>query len=280
MKKIFNYLDYREYLSDFYQAKKDEHSFFSYRLLSQRAGFKSPNFIKLVTTGKRNLSKDSVFKVAKALKLNKGETEYFENLIFFNQSSTLEEKNYYLSKLMKYRKKIEPYKIEESHYRYYSDWFNPVIRELAVSMDFKDNYSELAKAVVPSITETEAEKSVNLLLKMGFIEKRDEGGYVKTQKTITTGPQVKSVAVANYHKEMMNLASESIGRFSSEERDVTSLTVNVSDETSEIIKKRISELRREILSLADSDDNAGRVMQVNFQVFPLSERYNNREGEK
>src|SRR5664279_1428769 len=102
MVNITSYVDYREYLRDFFEQKKRELRFYSYRLFSQRAGLKSPNFLKLVIMGERNLSKQSVLKFARALGINKKETEYFENLIFFNQSKTLEEKNYFLGKLMKY----------------------------------------------------------------------------------------------------------------------------------------------------------------------------------
>jgi uncharacterized protein (TIGR02147 family) len=85
------------------------------------------------------------------------------------------------------------------------------------------------------------------------------------------------VAVANYHKEMMRLASESIERFSADERDITSLTLAVSDDTRRAVVERLAEMRRELLDMAAADTTASRVVQLNLQLFPLSERYGRKE---
>jgi uncharacterized protein (TIGR02147 family) len=38
MKSIFEYLDYRDFLKDFYEEKKAQRSFFSYRLFGAKIG--------------------------------------------------------------------------------------------------------------------------------------------------------------------------------------------------------------------------------------------------
>ena len=270
MKHLFEYMNYRDYLRDSYAEKNRDHPFYSFRLFSQKAGFTSPNFLKLVIDAKRNLSKESVFKFSKALSHSKKEGEYFENLVFFNQSKTLEEKNAYLSKLMKYRRKSDPKKIEESEYSYYSEWFHPVIRELVTAVNFKGDYKTLGRAVVPPLSPVEAEKSVKLLLDLAFIEKTDSGRYTKSAATLTTGPLVRSIAVANYHKAMMQRASESIERFPSDQRDISGLTLSVSGETMGAMTEKLREFRKELLDIAEADRRPDMVVQVNFQFFPLS----------
>ena len=277
MGTIFEYMDYREFLRNLFEKRKKDHPFYSYRLFSQKAGFKSPNFLKLVVDGKRNLTKESVYRVAKAFNLNKSESDYLENLVFLNQSKTLDEKNLYLSRILRYRVKCDPKLLESSEYSYYSQWYNPVICELVSAIDFGDDYRRLGNAVIPSITATEAEKSVTLLLKLGFISRDKEGTYKRTAASFTTGPQVRSVAVANYHKAMIKLASESIERFSALERDVTSVTVAVSQETWQLMKEKLQRVRRELLELAESEKNPERVVQLNLQLFPLSINLQNNE---
>ena len=279
MKHLYEYMNYRDYLRDSYDEKKRDHPFYSFRLFSQKAGFSSPNFLKLVIDAKRNLSKESVFKFSKALSHNKKEAEYFENLVFFNQSKTLEEKNAYLSKLMKYRRKSDPKKIEESEYSYYSEWYHPVIRELVTAIDFKGDYKTLGHAVIPPISPVEAEKSVKLLLDLAFIEKTDNGRYAKSTATLTTGPLVRSIAVANYHKAMMQRASESIERFPSNQRDISSLTLSVSGETMGAMIEKLREFRKELLDIAEADKNPGMAVQINFQLFPLSAPFTSDEGQ-
>ena len=279
MKQLFEYLNYRDYLRDYYEHKKREHAFYSFRLFSQKAGFTSPNFFKLVIDGKRNLSKESAFKFSKALGHKKKEADYFENLVFFNQSKTLEEKNNYLANLMKFRKKSDPQKIEESEYAYYSNWYNPAIRELVTAIDFKGDYKKLGRSVVPAISASDAEKAVGLLLELGFIRKDGKGTYSKTMASLTTGPQVRSIAVANYHKAMMARASESIERFPADKRDISSLTISVSEGTFSAIVAKIAEIRREFLEMSDADKNSRKVIQVNFQVFPISQTIDFRDSD-
>jgi uncharacterized protein (TIGR02147 family) len=276
MKPIYEYMDYREYLRLLFEKKKLEHPFYSYRLFSQKAGFKSPNFLKLVIDGNRNLTKESVFKVIKAFNLNKREADYFENLVFLNQSKTLEEKNLYLTRLLRHRVKTDARKLEESEYEYYTSWYNPVIRELATAVDFRSDFRKLGSMVSPPITAREAQKSVELLLKLDFLRQKKDGSYEKTSSSLTTGPQVRSVAVANYHKAMMRLASESIERFPAEKRDITSVTISVSEESYTAIIEKLRALRKELLELAESDMNPEKVAQLNLQLFPVSIDFKSR----
>ncbi|MBD3393676.1 MAG: TIGR02147 family protein [Chitinivibrionales bacterium] len=273
MKPVFEYMNYRDFLRDYYAEKKEQHSFYSYRLFSQKAGFKSPNFLKLVVEGQRNLSKESVFKFCRALGLKKKESDYFENLVFFNQSKSLEEKNAYLTRLMRHRARPGAKKIEKGEFAYYSEWYHPVVRELAVALDFKDDFRKLGQAVVPAISAADAEKSVRLLLDLGFVKTDGQGAYWKTSASLTTGAMVRSVAIANYHKAMLQLASDSIERFGSGERDVESLTVSVSEETYRLMMKKAQDfLVKELLPMAEADKKSERVAQINVQIFPLSQR--------
>lgn len=279
MGTIFEYMDYRDYLRNLFEKRKADNPFYSYRLFSQKAGFKSPNFLKLIIDGKRNMTKESVYRVAKAFGLNKSESDYLENLVFLNQSKTLDEKNLYLSRVMRYRGKCDPLLLESSAYEYYSQWYNPAILELVTLPSFKGDYTRLAKTIVPPVTPGEAARSVELLCKLKLVEKQDDATFIKKTSSITTGPQVRSVAVANYHKSMMQLASESIERCPAADRDISSVTVAVSSETYTLIKEKLQKMRRELLELAEADTSPQRVMQLNLQLFPLSENFSARECE-
>ncbi len=85
MRPIYEYRDYREYLRDFYHFKKRTNPYYSYRLFSMKAGFKAPNLLKLVMDGQRNLTRQSVVKFAKALRLDECEAECFRAMVLRNQ---------------------------------------------------------------------------------------------------------------------------------------------------------------------------------------------------
>ncbi|MCK6598597.1 MAG: TIGR02147 family protein, partial [Bdellovibrionaceae bacterium] len=82
---LSDYLDYRLFLQEFYLYKKfvtkNDLRPYSYQLFSAAANIKSPNYLKMIIEGQRNLSDDMIGKFAKALGLNKDQTEEFSYLV-------------------------------------------------------------------------------------------------------------------------------------------------------------------------------------------------------
>ena len=77
---IFEYLDYRAYLRDFYAQQKGKSAAFSHRAFSRRAGLRSSNYLSLIMKGERDLSSEMAPRFAKACGLAKGEADFFCDL--------------------------------------------------------------------------------------------------------------------------------------------------------------------------------------------------------
>ena len=71
MKTVFQYIDFRKYLHDYYQEKKATTRHFSYRYFCGKAGIASPVFLKLVIEGKSNISVPMIDNFCCALGHNK-----------------------------------------------------------------------------------------------------------------------------------------------------------------------------------------------------------------
>src|SRR5262245_1861459 len=199
---IFDYLDYRAFLKDRFEEAKRSRASISFRRFSEWAGFKSTNFIMLVIQGKRNLSEEASLKTAKALKLNKQETEFFHNLVLFNQAATHAERDHYYRQLLRSRKYQSLQPIQAHQYEYCSAWYHSAIRELAACKDFNGTPDWIAGRIFPRISRGEVEHSLKLLEKLGFLRKTKEGGWEQSHALLSTGAEVASVAVFNYHLHM------------------------------------------------------------------------------
>lgn len=267
---VFDYRDYREFLRDWYDANKKTTPSLSHRSFSKRAGFNSTNFFMMVMQGKRNLSEDGVKKVMKGLKLNKQEQEFFRSLVFFNQAKTPEDKNLYYRGLLQSRKFRQMKPIEKERYEYYSSWYHPVVRELVVSSDFDGTPEWIAKRISPRITPHQAAKSVELLERLGFIERGADGRWRQTSSIVTTGPEVVSVEVYNYHKDLLDLSKQVLDTRSMKNYDVSSLTLGVKKERWGEIKEKIREFRKEVLKMASDDSDPEGVLQLNIQFYPVA----------
>lgn len=267
---IFDYLDYRAFLRDLFNFKKYNNRLFSYRVFSGKAGFSSPNFLKLVIDGKRNLSNESIGKIAKGFGLKKQEREFFENLVFMNQASTNDEKNHYYKKMMSVNGYLKSHRINKSNYKYFSKWYYPAIREIAVFGDRNWTPEQISKILNPGIPAKEVEKALDILLELGLLRKDESGLWEQADKVVSTGAEVKSLAIFNYHKEMIKLALEAFERHPADKRSMSGVTISIKEKKLEEIKNIISAFRKELLKLACEDEGSDKVFQINIQAFPLT----------
>ena len=267
---IFDYLDYRTFLSDMFDFKKKSNHNYSYRVFAGKAGFSSPNFLKLVTSGQRNLTNESIGKMAKGFDLKKQERDFFENLVFMNQASTHDDKNHYYTKMMSVNGYLKSHKLDTSSYKYFSKWFYPAIREIAVFGDASHTPEGIADVLIPGISVKEVEKALDLLLELGLLRKDKDGKWEQVDKVLTTGPEVKSLVIANYHKEMIKLGMEALERHPKNKRDISGVTLSVKKDKITELKKRIIAFRKELLKLESEDENPEQVIQINIQAFPLT----------
>jgi len=276
MPNIFDFLDYREYLEAFYKNKKASNRAFSYQLFADTAGFKSKSFIKLVIDGKKNLSPESAKKINKVLRLGDKSFSYFIDLIAFSRCRTIQERNYHFEKLMQYNKRSIGRTVLIQQYGLYSKWYYGAIRELAVAIRFNDDFELLGKMLKPPISARKTREAVNTLLKLGLIHKK-EGRYIQADPVITTGDEVRSLAVANFHTRNLALAANAIDTVESCARDISCLVLGLSDSGFQQIKDEIRKFRKKLLSIAGNETSINRVYHINFQAIPVSEDINEKK---
>jgi uncharacterized protein (TIGR02147 family) len=267
---IYDFLDYRAFLRAYYEAAKKTRAGFSYRLFSEQAGLKSPNFLKLVIDGERNLGPETVDKVAKALGLGSKEGQYFADLVNSSQAESAVDRSRAFERVAASRRFRSARRIDALVLSYLSHWYHPAIRELAARADFSEDPVWIAKMLVPCIRASEAKNSLSLLLELGLLTRAKNGRLTRGEVTLTTEHEVKQMGAANFHRQMMERAADSIQNIPREERDLAALTVCVSAETAAQVKQRIHAFRESLADLCDADAEPARVHQLNIQWFPLS----------
>lgn len=272
-KKIFEYLDYRGFLKDYYNAKKEANPAFSLRVFSDKIGFKAKDFISRVMNGDKNLSSQSIPKVASGLRLGKHETEFFVALVKFNQAETTEERNGAFEEMQAVLKVVrfaeKQHLLGHTQYMVYSHWRHLTIRSLIGMYGFDGDYETLARRVHPRITAEEAKKSVKLLEDCQLINKNKNGKYELTESAITTGDRTSKLALRGFHQQCLKLAADSIDRDPPGKRHISGLTLGISQEGYERIVERINAFRKEIALIAEEDENADKVFQLQFALFPV-----------
>ena len=269
MKPVIEYSCYRVYIRDYYTERK-ERGGFTWRDFAKAAGYSSPVFLKLVCDGKANLSDVGVERVASAMGLVGIDLLYFRQLVQFNQEKSTAVQNKIYAEMRALAKENSFEVVGEDQYDYFGSWLNPVIREMAPRLDGATPAQMAGELVFDSDTAS-VKDSLKLLEKNGMLKKDEQGHYKQGNRSLTTGNiDVASLAIREMHRQMGNLAVKSLDQVPVKERDVSGLTIGISEKAFEKITKEIAEFRRRISAIALEDSGEERVYRLNIQLFPLT----------
>lgn len=170
---LFKYNDYRVYLNDFYDFQKSTRTSYTYAIFSQKAQIKSPNLLKLVIDGKKNLTNKTILSFAQALSLSPSETEYFEALVFENQAASSMEKDYYGSRLRKLKPAYNRHRTVRisSKLNLFENPLTPMTISLVVGETHESSLQKLDKQL--GITKEQALKLLESYRKAGILLEQD-----------------------------------------------------------------------------------------------------------
>lgn len=266
---VLQYTNYRVFLRDYYDYKKQSSIAFSLRYFAEKAGLSSHAHLKLVIDGKRNITKNTVMKLITGLNLDAQRATYFESLVFFNQSKTDKEKQLYYAQLLKASPRSKLRRLEQVQFRIFREWYHSVILEMVSLKDFKTAPEWISRRLMKKVTPLQVMDSFKLLSELGLLVKT-ANGYRKQDSLLTTEDEVKCLLVKNYHEEMIRQAKEALSSISAAERDISSITFGIRRKDFPALKNHLQLMRKELLDFSVESGEAEEVVQVNLQLFPLT----------
>ena len=277
MKDVLTYTGYRQYIADYYADKKAK-SAFTWQEFARAAGFSSPVYLKYVSEGRFNLSDEAAFRVAVAMHLVDYEQEYFCEMVKFDHAKKDSDKKAAFNKMLAIAEAHKAKILEGEAFRFFGDWKNPVLRELAPAMPGAKPLA-LAHACRAKVSAAEVTETLNFLVKAGLLQKDEDGNYKQTEKSVTTGPmEVTPLAVRNLHRQMGEFALDAIEGVPQDKRQFSGVTVGVTREAYEEIVQEIAEFRKRVIAIATRDSATDEVYRLNMQFFPMTNKGENKKG--
>lgn len=270
METLFAYTDYRAYLRDWYEAKKQANKHFSLRMLAERSGFKARDYLMRVMRGEKNLSLDGMEKLSNFFRFSEKQAEYWKALVQFNQAPNTLEKERFWQRLSEIQKYGAHQKLRGDQFEYYACWWHSALRSLLPVTDHGEDWELIARLLDPPITPKQARDSVDLLLRLGLLGRDARGRYTVSQPALSTGDEIASLAVAGFHKSTMELVKRSIDRHPSQSRDISGVTMSISREGFGRIKAELRAFRKKVMAIASEDKGEDMVYQLNLHFIPLT----------
>lgn len=269
---VYDYLDHRAFLADWFAWKKATNPRYSHRAFSRAVGSRNPSLFLLISQGKRNISASMLPRLVAALKLTAAESTFLRHLIDLEQATDDAQRNEVWDKLSATRRFREARTVEADGFDYLSHWYIPATRELAALPDFRLDAAWIAARLRPAITSRQAQRAIDVLLSLSLLQPTEDGGATRTDASVVTPHEVTRLAVVNYHSGMIDLGRESLTRHTGAERHIGAVTAAIPIALLPTLKDEIAAFQERILDLCDRADpgSADAVFQFNMQLFPLS----------
>ena len=287
-----NYDDPISLLQDFIELRKEAGQNFSYRWFAQKAGFKSPNYLHLIINRKRKINLKTAEKISKVFSWKLWEKKYFLKLTEFHYEDDYLRKQELAQSLLSLRQLrfgsqiANGAQIEDL----YLHSLGPILFELSkTGLPFKQKFLE--QLFIADFPYPQIEKIIKHLLHKNLLQLKDNILY-PGQEINSTGDEVYSQLVKKYHSDMMRLAVHSMYEVDRKDRDVSALSLKLTESKFQKIKTKLQAFRKELLAIeleTESLENrmeerahyqtesnkhqkqsSERLYQLGIQLFPLT----------
>lgn len=271
---IFSFNDPIDFLNYQLKLKKNKNPKFSLRSWSAQLDYQNPSLLSQVLSRKRKINSPLLKKIISNLKLSGAQKKYFEVLILYKKSKTLDEQKLYLDIIDELRPKSSKFvrSIDIELFKVISDWHHTAILELLNLKDFQSNPVWIRKALNYEVSTSEIEDAIKRLISLKLIEKSKTGKLVRRQnESLLLESNFSSSAIQSFHKKMLDKASRAIESQSTEDRDLRGSTLAIKSSDYNKILEIIKNAHSEIIKYASSGDGDD-VCHFNTQFFHLTKK--------
>ena len=276
---ISDYMDYRKFLKDFYEFKREstKHALrpYNYAIFSAAADIKSPNYLKMIIEGKRNLSDDMISKFSKACGMNKAESDEFSLLVLFNQAEEPADRNMALKQLSEFRleQKVKHGEIDRKVFEKIPNWIGWIIYALLDQEGVYFSVQQLKDVLRGKVSENEVQQALNQLLESGDLVKDAETGKISKGAAKEVPDEIPPALIRRLQMQLMYLGLESLYQDEANEREFGSLTLSLTEKEFNEIKFKLRQMRKSLHkenTIARMESKGERVYQLNLQLYPVT----------
>lgn len=279
---LASYTEFRRYLQDFYNYKraeeKDAIRLYSYGTFSAAAGIKSPNYLKLIIEGQRNLSSRMVDKFARALRLNKVEAYEFRALVKYGQAKDPLERNQALKELAELRvhRQLKDGEINSETWDKVSSWVTWVLYNMVDQKGVEFTPRKLQKLLRGRTTLDMVRRSLDGLLQSGELVRDENTGEVKKGCLLIDGSEnISAEMVRKLQSELIYLGLESLFQDNVVDREFGAVTLTLTQTEFEKMKFELRRFKKRFfkdMAVKRESSKGDQVYQLNVQLFSVTDR--------
>ena len=264
---IFQFTNFRKYLDEYQAARVQTDPDFTRAGACALLGLpKTRSYYNDIIKGKK-LSSRMIPKFVEVLGLNKKEAKYFEAMVNMDQAKTATERNAFFEELLKQHPDSHRI-LNEDAYEYYSHWYNSVLFTALEVVDVSDDLEPIQKLISPKVSVGTLKRSLELLERLGFVRKNENGFWKSCRDSVSSGTYNNSDLVRQYQLQCFELSKQALLASDERSSDMATFTFSVSDDAFKAIAKEIQGLKAKVRKIIMLDKKkATGVHQLNIHLF-------------
>lgn len=264
---IFQFTHFRKYLDEYQAARVLTDPEFTRAGACALLGLpKTRSYYNDIVKGKK-LSSRMIPKFVEVLGLNKKEAKYFETMVNFDQAKTTTERDAFFDELIKLHPDPQ-HILNEDAYEYYNHWYNSVLFTALDVMDISDDLEPIQKRIFPKVSVGTLKRSLELLARIGFVRKNEDGFWKSSRESVSSGAYNNSDLVRQYQLQCFELSKQALLANDDNPSDMGTFTFSVSDDAYKEIALEIQNLKAKVRKIITQDKKeATGVHQLNIHLF-------------
>jgi len=269
---IFNYMDYKEFLKDYYRCRHAQDRTFSHRKISELLGDKSPSFFLKVMQDGRKLKAEQLDALPAILQLDSGEASYFKVLYHYGNAKNKSDREFWLSQILS-KCNTGRSDLGEASVQFYAHWLNSPVRAALSFIDIDNDTTPLVRTIRPRPTPTQVKESLQTLKKLGLIARNAQGFWKPAQSAVFARSAVHESLLKSYRLQSLDLARDALlGTGSDWPMHFYTTTFSISEEAWNRLNDRLQKFRQEMRSIINEDESPpARVVQLQQIAFSMTD---------
>jgi uncharacterized protein (TIGR02147 family) len=259
-----NETSYRDILKDKLSERCQKNGKYSLRAFARDLEF-SPQRLSHVLSGRHGLSPEAAEKVAINLGMNPEEVKFFCALVQEKHARSKVVKN--MAKEMLHTIKSQYKDLSLEHFKVISDWYHFAIMELTLIEGFSSDVKWISKAL--GITEIETKMAIERLIRLTLLEKDKQGNLTLTGQFFADPKGTPSQALRNFHRQLMEKATQSLEFQKIEQRDIASVILAIDEDDIPRAKEMIKKFRTKFDNEFSASKRKTKVYCLGIQLFSL-----------
>lgn len=271
--RVYDYIDVLSYLQSYYKFRKSNDKGFSYEAWAGELGLNSRSFLRMMVSGKKNLSQKFVEAFAHLNFSTKNEDTYFTYMVKYSQSYSAKDRQQYSQKMLELLKHEHGAQIVSENADLVSE---PLLPRLLSLLCFSDLRATVAKcARILKLEPAKIEEALHKLRSMKLVEEVEADGqkvWLALSDVFHVPDNYGSFNLIKFHEKSLSDALLAFHQ-PKELRRYKSLFVPLDEKNLEKFNTALEDFISEQLLIHNSKNCRGRYLyQVNFNFHPFTQR--------